>query len=116
MDQSLIPEDPKVMTGGSFVCRSPLTHLRWWTCVPVLPRSRDDLGYITLRRQWIDHTMNTFETISGGFKPRGRGFYTETHEDHLATFLFHIFAMFEGAAWSGRLLDVLQVPYEGDIQ
>lgn len=102
--------------GSSLVCELPRTHRYWWTCAPVMPRTRISIGYRTLRRQWADHTMNTFRIDGANIRPNSRGFYTETREDHIATVLFHIFGMFEGSRWAADLLGLWNLPYEGEIE
>lgn len=91
-------------------------HKVWWTCLPVLPRDRSHWPYSMLRRQWFDHTMNTFrQDGSGGWRPNSRGFYTEAAEDHMTVVLFHIWAALPDGAWVPALLKAFGVQATGQV-
>src|SRR5258708_39778147 len=95
------------MHTSSLLITEPRTYANWWTFVPVIPPSREDLEYKILKRQWADHTMNCLSDKTGSWKlSSSRGFYVEHREDHIATILFHIWALFPDVGWVGKLLEL----------
>ncbi|MBX6322972.1 MAG: hypothetical protein IRY94_14175 [Rhodospirillaceae bacterium] len=56
--------------------------------------------------------MNPLVFRDGRWKPgSSRGFYIENREDHIATVLFQIWAMFDKPRWVAALLDECRIPH-----
>jgi hypothetical protein len=90
-------------------------HRYWWTALPAIPSSRLSLAYRRLKRQFADHTMNTWTACGDAIRPGGRGFYVEGREDHLVPAFFEDFSLFPDFGWFEDLLRLADVPTRGAI-
>lgn len=91
-------------------------HARWWTALPAIPPSPAMPAYRRLRRQFADHTMNTWRETDEGVRPGGRGFYVEGREDHLVPAAVENFAMFSDTVWFEEILRQVGHPPVGSVE